>query len=137
MVWCAGVVLFFLLPYVYLFTATGDVPAFAYIGVFLWMLVFGVLTVIRIVKEVRADDVRLGTGELQAHDESFEAAEDEEGEGGDEITGGNLFVIRLGQKTDESTSGLPGFAEAPRLFRVRVIERRLPALGHAHRRLSR
>lgn len=56
LVWCAGVVVFFLLPYVYLFTATGDVPAFAYIGVLLWMAVFGVLTVIRIVKEVRAEE---------------------------------------------------------------------------------
>jgi hypothetical protein len=59
-VWCAGVAVFFLLPYVYLFTATGDVPAFAYIGVLLWMAVFGVLTVIRIVKEVRADDETVG-----------------------------------------------------------------------------
>ncbi len=56
LVWCAGVVLFFLLPYVYLFTATGDVPGFAYIGVLLWMAVFGVLTVIRIIKEVRAEE---------------------------------------------------------------------------------
>lgn len=53
--WCAGVVVFFLLPYVYLFAATGDVSTFAYVGVGIWMALFGVLTVVRIVKEVRAE----------------------------------------------------------------------------------
>lgn len=55
-IWCVGVVVFFLLPYVYLFGATGDVPLFAYVGVLAWMGVFGVLTVIRIIREVRATD---------------------------------------------------------------------------------
>jgi hypothetical protein len=54
-VWAAGVVVFFLLPYVYLVAATGDVPVIAYVGVVAWMLFFGTLAVLRIRREVRAD----------------------------------------------------------------------------------
>ncbi len=61
--WCAGVVFFFLLPYVYLFGATGDVSPVAYVGVGVWMALFGVLTVVRIVREVRAEDDSTNPGE--------------------------------------------------------------------------
>ena len=52
--WATVVGAAFLAPYIYIFAASGSMPAYAYLGVLLWMLVFGVLAVLRMRKQVRA-----------------------------------------------------------------------------------
>lgn len=52
--WAVVVALAFLAPYAYIFGASGSMPALAYWGVLLWMLVFGVLAVLRIRRQIRA-----------------------------------------------------------------------------------
>ena len=55
LIWAAGVIVFFLAPYAYIFAASGDMPLFAYLGVIAWMAVFGILAVVRMYREVRAE----------------------------------------------------------------------------------
>lgn len=52
--WAAGVVIFFLAPYIYIFAVSGNVPALAYAGVIAWMILFGVLAVVRMYRQVTA-----------------------------------------------------------------------------------
>ncbi|CAN5414654.1 hypothetical protein BH10ACT3_BH10ACT3_09330 [soil metagenome] len=56
--WAAGVVVFFLAPYVYIFAVSGNVPVLAYVGVVAWMLLFGVLAVLRMYRQIKADPNR-------------------------------------------------------------------------------
>lgn len=53
--WAALVAAMFLAPYVYILVASGDMPLYAYLGVILWMLVFGVLAAVRMRRQVRQD----------------------------------------------------------------------------------
>jgi hypothetical protein len=52
--WGVVVAAAFLAPYAYIFAASGSMPALAYYGVLLWMVVFGLLAVLRIRRQVRA-----------------------------------------------------------------------------------
>lgn len=52
--WAAVVVASFLAPYVYIFLASGSMPAYATAGVLLWMALFGALAALRIRSQVRA-----------------------------------------------------------------------------------
>jgi hypothetical protein len=53
--WALIVTAAFLAPYLYIFLASGSsLPLLAYVGVGAWMLVFGVLAVLRIHRQVRA-----------------------------------------------------------------------------------
>lgn len=51
--WAVVVAAAFMAPYVYIFWASGSMPGLAYAGVLAWMVVFGVLSVIRIGRQVR------------------------------------------------------------------------------------
>ncbi|CAB4907808.1 unannotated protein [freshwater metagenome] len=51
--WCAMVVAMFLAPYVYIFAASGEMPALAYAGLAAWMVLFGLLAVLRTARQVR------------------------------------------------------------------------------------
>lgn len=50
--WGVMVAVMFLAPYVYIVLASGSMPLLAYLGVLAWMLVFGVLAVVRMRKQV-------------------------------------------------------------------------------------
>lgn len=52
--WAVVVAAAFLAPYVYIFWASGSMPGLAYAGVIAWMIVFGLLAVIRINRQVRS-----------------------------------------------------------------------------------
>jgi len=52
--WAAVVVASFLAPYVYIFLASGSMPAYATAGVLVWMALFGVLAALRIRSQVRS-----------------------------------------------------------------------------------
>ncbi|MFZ4519502.1 MAG: hypothetical protein ACOYOP_14010 [Microthrixaceae bacterium] len=54
--WATVVGVAFLAPYVYIFVASGSMPVYAYLGVLLWMALFGVLAVLRMRKQVRATE---------------------------------------------------------------------------------
>jgi len=58
--WAAVVVVTFLLPYVYIFIASGSMPLLATLGVLAWMVLFGILAVLRMRKQIRddADEIR-------------------------------------------------------------------------------
>jgi hypothetical protein len=55
--WALVVAAAFFAPYVYIFAASGEMEPIAYVGVLLWMAVFGALALHRIRKQVRAEDV--------------------------------------------------------------------------------
>lgn len=50
--WGVMVGVMFMAPYVYIVAASGSMPLLAYLGVLAWMLVFGVLAVLRIRRQV-------------------------------------------------------------------------------------
>ncbi|MFZ4668033.1 MAG: hypothetical protein ACOYML_01950 [Microthrixaceae bacterium] len=52
--WAAVVVASFLAPYVYIFLASGSMPAYATVGVLVWMALFGALAALRIRSQVRS-----------------------------------------------------------------------------------
>lgn len=55
--WAALVVVMFLAPYIYILMASGErMPLAAYVLVALWALLFGTLAIVRMRKQVRADD---------------------------------------------------------------------------------
>jgi hypothetical protein len=51
--WALVVTASFLAPYVYIFLASGSMPGLAYAGVLAWMVLFGVLAVVRMRRQVR------------------------------------------------------------------------------------
>jgi hypothetical protein len=52
--WATVVVLMFLAPYAYIFLAGGDrPPGYIYLGVVLWMVLFGVLATLRMRRQIR------------------------------------------------------------------------------------
>lgn len=51
--WATVVVAMFLLPYVYIFLASGSMPLLATFGVVAWMVLFGILAALRIRHQVR------------------------------------------------------------------------------------
>lgn len=52
--WAVVVAVMFLAPYIYIFLASGSMPALAYLGVLLWMAVFGAFAVVRMVRDIRS-----------------------------------------------------------------------------------
>ncbi|MGB6059708.1 MAG: hypothetical protein WBF71_15750 [Microthrixaceae bacterium] len=52
--WGILVVALFVAPYVYIFAASGDLPVLAYVGVFVWMAIFGALAILRMRRDVAA-----------------------------------------------------------------------------------
>ena len=50
--WGVMVGVMFMAPYVYIVLASGSMPLLAYLGVLLWMLVFGILAVMRMRRQV-------------------------------------------------------------------------------------
>lgn len=52
--WAIVVTVTFLAPYAYIFVASGSMPVLAYVGVLAWMVIFGVLAVIRMNRQVHA-----------------------------------------------------------------------------------
>lgn len=55
--WAVLVALAFVAPYAYIFIASGEMPLLAYVGVLLWMVVFGVLAVVRMRRQIRAGEL--------------------------------------------------------------------------------
>lgn len=51
--WAVMVAVAFFAPYVYIFVASGEMPLLAYLGVLAWMVVFGVLALIRMRRQIR------------------------------------------------------------------------------------
>ena len=51
--WALVVAAAFLAPYIYIFSASGSMPTWAYLGVLAWMTVFGLLAVMRMSRQVR------------------------------------------------------------------------------------
>lgn len=56
--WGVMVAAMFLAPYVYIVAASGSMPLLAYLGVLAWMLVFGVLAVLRMRRQVLSAPTR-------------------------------------------------------------------------------
>jgi hypothetical protein len=54
--WALVVAAAFFAPYVYIFVASGNMPLLAYIGTLAWMVVFGILAVLRIRRQIKALD---------------------------------------------------------------------------------
>ncbi|MEX0767562.1 MAG: hypothetical protein WD029_03730 [Microthrixaceae bacterium] len=52
--WAAVVAVMFFAPYAYIFLASGEMPALAYVGLILWILLFAGLSVFRMARQVRA-----------------------------------------------------------------------------------
>lgn len=55
--WIAMLFVSFVAPYVYLIASAGKLPGYVLVGVLLWMMIFGVLAALRMVREVRVDPV--------------------------------------------------------------------------------
>jgi hypothetical protein len=52
--WGTVVVAMFLAPYAYIFLVSGEMPALAYAGLLAWIVLFGLLAVLRMARQVRA-----------------------------------------------------------------------------------
>ena len=53
--WILVVIITFLAPYVFVVVVAGEIPLLAYLGIALWMSVFGALAAFRMFKQVRAE----------------------------------------------------------------------------------
>jgi len=63
--WAAVVVAMFLAPYVYIFLAGGDrPPTYIYLGVVLWMLLFGGLAALRMRRQIREPQDHTSAGSI-------------------------------------------------------------------------
>lgn len=62
--WAAVVAVTFLAPYVYIFVSSGSMPLYAYVGVALWMVLFGVLAVYRMHRQIREPQDQRSAGSL-------------------------------------------------------------------------
>lgn len=74
--WAVVVLVTFFAPYVYIVAASGEMPSLAYIGLAVWIAVFGVLALYRMRKQVLAGRAAAAAARASQIDDEPERADD-------------------------------------------------------------